>query len=93
MGGYFLDIEVAIEGQRNAVLELVQKVKGLSGLSDHIKRMEDSGQRATIVFIENGKDLDDTLLKLSRIVAGLEKSPSNEKMFEFRDPESCIFGA
>ena len=79
-----MDIEVTIEGQRDAILELVPKVKGFSGFSGHIERREDSGQKANIIFIENEKDLDDTLLKLSRIVAGLEKSLSGEKMFEFR---------
>ena len=79
-----MDIEVTIKGQRDAILKLIPKVKGFSGFSGHTERVEDSGQKATIIFIEDEKDLDDTLLKLSRIVADLEKSLSREKMFEFR---------
>lgn len=79
-----MKIEVAIEGPHDAILELIKKVKGSSRYPDPVERIEESGEKVTIFFIEEERDLDDTLLKLSRLVTGLEKSFSGEKRFEFR---------
>ncbi len=80
-----MKIEIAIEGSRDAILELMQKVKRLAWTPEnHFDEMQDSGENATIIFIEKEEDLDDTLLRLSRIVIRLERSLSLENKFEFR---------
>jgi ribosomal protein L11 methyltransferase len=80
-----LKFEIAIKGPRDAILELIQKVKRLTWTPENnLKEMEDSGEKATIIFTEKKEDLDETLLRLSRIVIGLERSLSLENKFEFR---------
>jgi len=80
-----LKIEIAIEGPCDAIQELLQKIKRLTWAPEsHLEEKEENREKATIIFLEKEEDLDETLLRLSRIVVGLEKSLSLENRFEFR---------
>ncbi len=80
-----MKIEIAIEGPRDAIQELLQKIKRLTWAPEsHLEEKEENREKATIIFLEKEEDLDETLLRLSRIVVGLEKSLSLENRFEFR---------
>ena len=80
-----MKIEIAIEGPCDAIQELLQKIKRLTWAPEsHLEEKEENREKATIIFLEKEEDLDETLLRLSRIVVGLEKSLSLENRFEFR---------
>lgn len=78
-------IEIAIQGPRRAISELLQKLKGLSWTPKFsLKEVEGNGAKAKIVFVEEEAGFDETLLRLSRIVTDLEKTFLLENKFEFR---------
>jgi ribosomal protein L11 methyltransferase len=80
-----LKIEIAIEGPRDAIRELMRKVTRLTWTPEsHLEEKEINKHKAALIFLETEEQLDETLLRLSRIVVGLEKTLSLEKRFEFR---------
>jgi ribosomal protein L11 methyltransferase len=81
----FLKIEIAIEGPDEAIRKLVQEVKSLTRTPEsHLKAGKNAEEKSTIIFLENEEEVDETLLRLSRIALGLERSLSLENKFEFR---------
>jgi ribosomal protein L11 methyltransferase len=80
-----LKIEISIEGSPHAIWKLMQKVKRLTWTPEiHLDSGKDAEEKATIIFLEKEEELDETLLRLSRVALGLERSLSLEKKFEFR---------
>ena len=80
-----MKIEIAIEGPREALLILLQRAEGGAWRPENqFERMEDSGERSRIIFIQEEAGLDHALSRLSRIVTNLERTLFPENTFQFR---------
>jgi ribosomal protein L11 methyltransferase len=78
-----MQIEIAIEGPRHALLRLCNALdRAVPGMTYSRRGLEE--QRPGIVILENEKDVDQRLLAISRIARDLEKASGLRGGFEFR---------
>ena len=80
-----MKIEITIEGPTQAISELYQKLEDLSpSMETPHWQTEGNEEKARILLLENENNLDDSLLKISRIAKKLEKDIFPMTKFEFR---------
>ena len=79
-----MQIEIEISGASHAITKLHEEIKSFSPNVKNLQGQHGDDDISRIVLQERIENLDDTLLKISRIVNKLEKDLSLEKRLEFR---------
>jgi ribosomal protein L11 methyltransferase len=80
-----MKIQITIDGPPRAIKELYQKLSIFSPIIENPHRqIEGKDEKARIILLENEENLDNKLLRVSRIVKKLQKDLSLARRLEFR---------
>ena len=74
-----MKIQITIDGPADAIKELYQKLSIFSPIIENPNRqIEGKDEKARIILLENEENLDNKLLRVSRIVKKLQKDLSRQ---------------